>query len=509
MTFTCELSIGSQAEMRMLAECVVIKCRPGDVIALDGDLGVGKTTFARALIQAALADPAAEVPSPSFAIMQNYDCPRFPIHHFDLYRIVEPEELIEIGFDDPREDALTLIEWPEKAAHLRPTPHIEIAIRDTGTGPEARTVRLTACAPAAARIARVPPTLDLIAQTFAEVDADAMSLGYLQGDASARTYERLAGPFGSRIVMDFPRQPDGPPIRDGLAYSKIAHLAEDIAPFLAIGDTLRRNGFSAPNLDAADIDAGLAIFEDLGDTVFTSEIAAGHDQRERWRSAVDVLLASHAIDWPEIARSDSGLTHTLPRYDRSAMQIEVELLVDWYVTWLTGEPLTPEPHDAFIAEWRVALDALAADRPTWVLRDYHSPNLIWLPERDGVRNVGLLDFQDAQIGHPAYDLVSLTQDARVEVAPDLEAVLLDHYIAQARTRQSGFDETAFRHAYALLGAQRNTKILGIFTRLAIRDGKPQYLQHIPRIRAYLARNLGHPALSGLKRWYDAHLPAKH
>lgn len=507
MTFTCELSIGSEAEMRLLAQCVLVKCRPGDVIALDGDLGVGKTTFARALIRAALADPAAEVPSPSFAIIQSYDCPRFPIHHFDLYRIIEPEELIEIGLDGSWEDALTLIEWPEKAAHLLPEAHTEIAIRETATGQETRTIRLTACEPAAARFARVPPTLEIITQTFSGVDADALSIGYLQGDASARTYARLAGPFGSRIVMDFPRQPDGPPIRDGLAYSKIAHLAEDIAPFLAIGDTLRRNGFSAPNLDAADTNAGLAIFEDLGEAVFTAEIAAGHDQRERWRAAVDVLLAIHDIDWPDAARSDSSLTHTLPHYDRSAMRIEVELLVDWYVPWLTGEALAGEPRDVFVATWLNALDALGMDKPTWVLRDYHSPNLIWLPERDGIRNVGLLDFQDAQIGHPAYDLVSLAQDARVDVAPELEVALLDHYIAQARTRQPGFDETAFRHAFALLGAQRNTKILGIFARLAARDGKPQYLQNIPRIRHYLARNLGHPALNALKGWYDAHLPA--
>jgi N-acetylmuramate 1-kinase len=506
MTFTCQRSIGTEADMRLLAECVLIKCRPGDVIALEGALGVGKTTFARAMIRAALADPAAEVPSPTFAIEQIYDSSRFQIRHFDLYRISAPDELIEIGFDEPSDDALTLIEWPERAAHLLPVPHVRMEIVDPGAESESRTVTLTADGPAAERFARVPPTLDLIAETFVGTRPQDMTLSYLQGDASARTYARLSGPFGSRIVMDFPDQPDGPPVRGGLAYSKIAHLAENIRPFLAIGDTLRHFGFSAPRRDGTDADAGLAIFEDFGDAVFTAEVISGHDQTVLWRAAVDTLLAIHRTDWPKVATTAGGLRHALPHYDNAAMQIEIELLPDWYVPWLTGRPLATGPRDEFLAQWDSVLALLDRETSTWVLRDYHSPNLIWLPDRKGVGSIGLLDFQDAQIGHPAYDLVSLLQDARVDVPADTEAALFDHYIAEARNRQPGFDDTAFRRAYALLGAQRNTKILGIFARLAIRDGKPQYLQHIPRIRGYLARNLGHPALRELKRWYDTHLP---
>jgi aminoglycoside/choline kinase family phosphotransferase len=144
----------------------------------------------------------------------------------------------------------------------------------------------------------------------------------------------------------------------------------------------------------------------------------------------------------------------------------------------------------------------------WVLRDYHSPNLLWLPEREGIARVGVIDFQDAMRGPPAYDLVSLLQDARVDVAPELEAAVFDHYCAAVTARQTGFDRDAFAFAYAALGAQRNTKILGIFARLAKRDGKPAYLRHIPRLWGYLERDLAHPQLAGLKRWYDRHFPTE-
>ncbi|MFZ4532283.1 MAG: aminoglycoside phosphotransferase family protein, partial [Alsobacter sp.] len=137
---------------------------------------------------------------------------------------------------------------------------------------------------------------------------------------------------------------------------------------------------------------------------------------------------------------------------------------------------------------------------------YHSPNLMWLPEREGLARIGLLDFQDAVLGHPAYDVVSLLQDARVDVAEDLELRLLGHYARQRRAAQPEFDMGAFARAYAVFGAQRATKILGIFARLDRRDGKPAYLRHLPRIEHYIRRDLAHPVLADLKVWYETHLP---
>jgi hypothetical protein len=160
----------------------------------------------------------------------------------------------------------------------------------------------------------------------------------------------------------------------------------------------------------------------------------------------------------------------------------------------------------FVNAWSETLQEVLASAPTWTLRDYHSPTLIWLPDREGIKRVGVLDFQDAVLGPPAYDVVSLLQDARVDVPADLELKLLSLYVRERKAADPAFDMAAFARAYAIMGAQRATKIVGIFARLDKRDGKPQYLRHLPRIEAYLARDLAHPALQKLRGWYETHLP---
>jgi len=222
------------------------------------------------------------------------------------------------------------------------------------------------------------------------------------------------------------------------------------------------------------------------------------DQEELWRAATDALVALRG----------SAPPGSLAPYDHGALGIEVELIIDWYWPALYGTPAPEEARASFLALWSAVFDRLAAQEKGWVLRDYHSPNLLWLPQRQGIARVGVIDFQDAMRGSPAYDLVSLLQDARVDVPPELEGHLFDHYCAAVGHAQTGFDRDAFAFAYAALGAQRNTKILGIFARLAKRDGKPQYLRHIPRLWRYLERDLAHRELAPLKDWYDRHLPTK-
>ena len=155
-----------------------------------------------------------------------------------------------------------------------------------------------------------------------------------------------------------------------------------------------------------------------------------------------------------------------------------------------------------------ALEAVQDDNPVWVMRDYHSPNLIWLDENQGNARVGIIDTQDAVMGSPAYDLVSLLQDARLDVAAAVEQEMLAHYASCRLAGNASFDDAAFRASYAILGAQRAAKILGIFARLSKRDGKHGYLRHIPRVSALLERNLQHPALTELKAWFDQYLPAE-
>jgi aminoglycoside/choline kinase family phosphotransferase len=207
---------------------------------------------------------------------------------------------------------------------------------------------------------------------------------------------------------------------------------------------------------------------------------------------------------PETLPVERGIDYRLPHYDIDAMLIEVALLIDWYLPRL-GAPLPATRRDRFFALWREALAPALVPPHSWVLRDFHSPNLMWLPRRNGIERIGLLDFQDAVIGPPAFDVASLLQDARVDVPEKMEMALLSRYV-RARLREGGFDAERFARLYATLAAQRASKILGIFARLDRRDGKPQYLRHLPRVWTYLRRSLAHPALAQLRAWYDANVP---
>ena len=267
---------------------------------------------------------------------------------------------------------------------------------------------------------------------------------------------------------------------------------------------LRERGLSAPQVHAANLADGLLLLEDLG----TEAVVAGDPPapiEERYAAAVDVLAALHNQSLPDTLSVAPGVDYHLPLYDIDAFLIEAELLLDWYVPF-RGGTLTAAARSEFTALWRDVLARAYDMPPTWVLRDYHSPNLLWLPEREGLARVGLLDFQDAMMGPAPYDVVSLLQDARVDVPDQIEITLLGRYVKARLDADPDFATTAFVQLYVTLGAQRATKILGIFARLDRRDGKPQYLRHLPRIWRYLRRSLIHPALNDLKAWYDLHVP---
>lgn len=490
-----------EAAVVRLAERIALKLATGDVIALSGDLGAGKTTFARALIRAALGEPDAEIPSPTFSLVQTYASPRLELAHLDLYRIAGDDDLIELGFDELVAAGAVLVEWPERAPGFFAANRLDIHLTQ-GVGPDERTLHLAGHGTWAPRLARLEAMSNFLDR---HAPWNVASAAYLQGDASARAYARLGrGPL-SAILMDQPRQPDGPPIRNGLPYSRIARLAEDVRSFVAIASALRDAGLSAPEIYAADLDRGFLVLEDFGDHVYGAEIACGTSQAALWRAATDTLLAlsRHAV--PSELPLPDGTSHRLPMQDAAVLGIEVELLPDWYWRAVYGTDIPADIRAGFMHAWDGIFARLAGAPAGWVLRDVHSPNLVWLPERDGPRRAGLLDFQDALQGSLAYDLVSLLQDARLDVPAALEDELLAYYL-DGRGAEPGFDPAAFRFAYAALGVQRNTKILGIFARLAMRDGKFTYLRHIPRIWRYLARGLAHPDLAPLARWFDTHLP---
>ncbi len=490
-----------QATERMMHDIASV-LEPGDLITLSGDLGAGKTTFARALIRHIAGDETLDVPSPTFTLMQLYELDRFTIAHADLYRVTGTAELAELGFDDLQEGAVVLIEWPDRAAGFLPADRLDIAFTlAPQLGPEYRNARVTGYGTFAARAERIA----LIRRFLDQSGYGAAVRVRLAGDASTRAYERLTLEGRDVIMMNAPRRPDGPPVRDGKPYSAIAHLAEDVKPFVAMANGLRERGFSAPEIYHADLEHGLILLEDLGDDRIVEGIPPV-PLEDHYDAAVDVLVALHGMELPDTLSIDDMREYRLPRYDIDAFMIETELLLDWYLPHI-GATLSDAARTTFRALWREALQPVIDAPSTWVMRDYHSPNILWLPERHGVASIGLLDFQDAMIGSPAYDLASLLQDARVDIPEPLEVTMLGYYVRARRDTDPDFDSSRFIQHYATLAAQRATKILGIFARLNHRDGKPQYLRHMPRLWNYLRRSLAHPALAPLNGWYSVHMPA--
>ena len=333
----------------------------------------------------------------------------------------------------------------------------------------------------------------------------------LAGDASTRRYERLKLGTNDAVLMDAPDQPDGPLLPDyNKPYSAVAHLAETTHPFVAVGEFLHAQGLSAPKLIAHDVDNGLLLLEDLGNNLYGEAIDrnAGFGEAsldDLYRAALDALLVLHKAGTPGPLPMPDGSFYDLPAYDGEAMAIETELLPEWYILAKSGASLSDQDRATYRALWQDLFPKAACGTPVMVIRDYHSPNLLWLPERTGAARVGMVDYQDAQLGSRAYDVMSMLQDARKDVSVERENEMLAYYCAQAKADPS-FDEAEFRTSYAILGAQRNAKIMGIFVRLWKRDGKPVYLAHLPRVSDYMERNLQHPILAPLKNWLDTHVP---
>ncbi len=399
------------------------------------------------------------------------------------------------------EGVLALIEWPERAPEALPKDRIDIALSHRpALGSTARAAEITGYGKAAAQVAR----LQILRQFLADTGFIDAKRRRMAGDASIRSYARLMRDDRVFILMNSPRRPDGPATYDGKSYSAAVHLAEDVKPFVAIDNGLRERGFSAPAIHHGDLDAGFLITEDFGNEGLVEGDPA-RPMAERYEAAVDLLAALHRKSLPDVLPLTPQLSYSIPTFDLEAMLIEIGLMLEWYLPD-QGVELRDAARVEFTLLWRDLLGKAATAPKTWVMRDFHSPNLIWLAERSGISRVGIIDFQDAVLGPAAYDLVSLLQDARVDIPEQLELALLTRYIKARHAADETFDPAGFAELYAIMSAQRNTRILGTFARLNRRDGKPQYLRHQPRIWTYLVRSLAHPVLSQIRQWYSANVP---
>ncbi len=335
----------------------------------------------------------------------------------------------------------------------------------------------------------------------------------LPGDASTRRYERLTTPGGrSLMFMDQAASAESPPAdpswtpeqRLASGWNATARLsAGRIEAFAAVADHLRRQGLSAPEIIAVDAPRGFAVLEDFGDALFARVIEAGADEGPLYLAAVEALARLHQATPPETLSGAAG-DWPLQAYDQTALQGGADLFVEWYPRLEPSIVLD----EAALAEWRAVwapiVEMGASGASVIAHRDYHAENLIWLPEREAAARVGLIDFQDAVRAHPSWDLHSLLQDARRDVSPELEALALDHYFA----RRPETDRKAFLDEYAALAALNEARILGIFARLIVRDGKPRYRAFMPRMWGHLQTNLGRPALAQVSDWFERHVPAE-
>ena len=301
------------------------------------------------------------------------------------------------------------------------------------------------------------------------------SVGPLAGDASNRRYLRLSrtSPAPSAVLMDAP-----------------AEKGEDVRPFVRIASYLTDVGLSAPKILAADETQGFLLLEDLGDDLFARLIERQPDlENSLYSGAIDVLAKLHSHTPPA----------DLKPYSVSVMADMAALAYDWYLAGISRADA--ESRREFHSAMSNLLSKHVPDQTVLIQRDYHSENLLWLPDRTGEARVGLLDFQDAMLGHRAYDLVSLLQDARRDVSPDLEQRMIQRYVAA-----TGQNADTFSASYHCLGAQRNLRILGVFARLCMRDGKAHYVDLIPRVWGLLQRDLAHSALAPLNSIIRSHLP---
>ena len=478
---TLLLTLQDEAATQALAAALAARLGPGDVIALRGPLGAGKTALSRALIRA-LCGPETEVPSPTFTLAQTYDAPVFPLWHFDLYRIADPGELDELGWEDALAEGAALVEWPDRAGSRLPASALSVVL--TPTGDDSRQAAIDgddACWGERLAGLTLPAAHDDATDFLRAAGWGDAALRPLAGDASARRYERLSRGDGATALLVRTPAPQ-----------------TDLTRFDEVGTVLRAAGLSAPRLLAVEAAAGLGLVEDFGDRSFSSLLDGGADPRPLYELAVDALIQLHKRLVGDAARPPCA---EFAAFDAPRFVEQVELFCEAYLPTIINFSEIKDTATSLRRAWTAALTPVCEAGPwSLILRDYHAGNLMLL-DRPGVLAAGLIDFQDAGPGPVAYDLMSLLEDARRDVADDLAAAMIERYCAAF----PDLDRAAFDRGFAVLAAVRHARVLGIFVRLAA-AGRDGYLVHLPRVKRLLARALKHPALAQVSSWLAEHAP---
>lgn len=453
----------------------------GDVIALSGDLGMGKSVFARSILRA-LGCREAHIPSPTFTLVQTYMDTRLPTAHVDLYRLEDPQEIDALDLGDFLNHGVTLVEWPEKAPQVLPanTLHISFkAVDDTtrtltfsGKGWEKR---IAFAERSLARPVTPEGRLDYARAATGEAIDD---VAIVAADASFRSYWRIQTSQGSRILMDAP-----PPL-------------EDVVPFAQVSAYLNSVGIHAPAVYHTDTVKGYALLEDFGDTTMFEAMKRGDNMTALYEKAVDILI--------HLAKQKPA---DVPAFSTQMYQDEVSLYADWYLPVVHGGATEPALRQQLRDMWLPLIAKINKTPKTTIMGDYHCQNLMVLPNGldDTLACMGVLDFQGARVGTVAYDMVSLLYDVRFDVPADLRGHLIRRYV-------EGLDGAvtmeAFMTALRLSGVQNLMRIAGIFTRLQHRDGKAAYGRYMPRLWGHLSELLAHPDCASVREFLGRYGPAE-
>ena len=495
-TISVKLALPDISAVRRFAGWIAPRLNKGDWLLLSGDLGAGKTEFARCIIRQ-IFGVHTDVPSPTFTLIQHYESPEIKLLHTDLYRLESSEEIAELGLLDET-DSIVLVEWPEKLGVYMPEKAVTIHLEDVGS--------IRQCT-----LHVAPDNADFFHGLDDFINREKVLTDFLEkngygqavrttlaGDASSRRYERLEMDNKRFILMDWPALPN-----ENDDYKAKVFLSKSVTDFRDICAYIIRCGLSAPEIYAQDDAQGLLVLEDFGQHNFTETIDAKDPHLPiLYHESIMALAALYHHADTENPQTNARQFSTPVRYDKAIILTEIQKFIDWYMPSL--EKTLP---DSALVAWEEIWGALVTKleamkvHDVMMLRDVHSPNLHWLDNRQSIRRVGFIDIQDGIAGHPAYDVVSLLQDARRDLPKDFEGRFKALYVTE-----TGLDAGDFDTAYNIFGVQRNLRILGIFVWLSKVQGKSSYLQHIPRVNGYIKAGLAHAALADLRGWFETYVP---
>mgnify|MGYP001272369135 FL=1 len=471
------------SDLEKLAKELVPLLNEGGVMTLNGQIGAGKTTLAKLIIQELTQTPLEDIVSPTFNLYHTYNKDNLEIAHYDFYRIESEIELLEIDLNESLTDKICIIEWADKFRDLLPKDRIEIFIK---CKKNERVYRINPLG----KFREVVSDRAKIENYLGGLDINFTELQRLPGDASKRNYYRVMSPDNTMILMDATQESN--------IKSKTG-LSNGIDDFIKIQKYLDSIDVRVPKLIVRNRTDNILLEEDLGEYSY-ADMLTKENYQKLYNPAIKTLIHISNINHPKNISTDSN-PHYLKEFDLDIYLNEAEIFIDYYWPFIHGKQCNADKKQEFTHVMGEVYSNLTDDK-TLMLRDFHSPNLLFLENEDGFRKCAVIDFQDALFGHPLYDLVSLTNDARTTIDEHQEKYLIDLYKKDFPFNNFQFDSLSFIEQYHILGVQRSIKILGIFARLAILETNQNYLVHMPRVICYIKRIMQSGSIQTLACWLN-------